>query len=470
MVSHPRLLSAVFRSVAVALMMLATACPNREVAEVPANPSKQIEKRVPVQLNRDVDILFVIDDSGSMREEQLSLADNFNAFISELQAIQGGLPNVHIGVVSTNVGAGPLLGDNRCLASDAGQLQANPLVPGCNPPNDAYISDIGDESGNRTPNYSDSLQETFSCIAQLGITGCGFEQPLESMRQALDNNPANTGFLRDNAFLAVIIISDEDDCSARNNGLFTPDASSLGPADSFRCFEYGVSCEPDDDPRALGQRQNCVARDDIRPHPVDPTVYLEPVQTYVDFLKSLKPGDPSKIIVAGIVGDPTPVEVIDVIKEGIPVREVAASCETPGTGKAAPSIRLQSFLNAFPGRSTQTSICNEDLSSALSLVGQLLAEVISTPCLQGDLLDRDSTTPGVQPDCTVSDVRFLNTELEEEGTLLPECNQDSSNQPCYVIAPDPAECPDTPTQLAITYERPESTASSTTSVVRCAEN
>jgi hypothetical protein len=48
----------------------------------------------------------MIDDSGSMMQEQENLQRNFPRFIKILQEVRGGLPNVHIGVISSNVGAG----------------------------------------------------------------------------------------------------------------------------------------------------------------------------------------------------------------------------------------------------------------------------------------------------------------------------------------------------------------------------
>ena len=59
-------------------------------------------KDIPVTVNRDLDILFLIDDSPSMADKQNNLAANFPNFINVLNTIEGGLPNVHIGVVFTN--------------------------------------------------------------------------------------------------------------------------------------------------------------------------------------------------------------------------------------------------------------------------------------------------------------------------------------------------------------------------------
>ena len=43
-------------------------------------------------------------------------------------------------------------------------------------------------------------------LASVGASGCGFEQHLEAVHRALADNPANAGFLRDDANLAVILV------------------------------------------------------------------------------------------------------------------------------------------------------------------------------------------------------------------------------------------------------------------------
>ena len=72
-------------------------------------------------------------------------------------------------------------------------------------------------------NYNGDITDAFTCIAALGDQGCGFEGQLKSPRWALDplnSPPGNEGFLRPEAFLAVILITNEDDCSV-------PDDSDL---------------------------------------------------------------------------------------------------------------------------------------------------------------------------------------------------------------------------------------------------
>src|SRR5215212_6064945 len=84
---------------------LLAGCPDRTISEVNPEQGRVESKSFPINLNRDVDILFVIDDSGSMLDKQNSLKDNFPNFINVLKTIQGGLPDVHIGVVTSDMGA-----------------------------------------------------------------------------------------------------------------------------------------------------------------------------------------------------------------------------------------------------------------------------------------------------------------------------------------------------------------------------
>ena len=204
------------------------ACPNREVSEVNPSQDKVEPKEIPLTINRDIDILFVIDNSGSMAEEQAALVANFPQFINVLEQIEGGLPNVHLGVVSSDMGTlGVPTGDPACSDPDNGNLvKGNPdLANQCTMVSGNYISyDDQDGAGGNPPviNYTGTLADAFACTARLGKDGCGFEQHLESARAALNGNPVNNTFLRDNAYLAVIVIADEDDCSAAQTSFFGP--------------------------------------------------------------------------------------------------------------------------------------------------------------------------------------------------------------------------------------------------------
>jgi hypothetical protein len=401
-------------------LLLLAGCSAHELGDQEPVRACEELKDMPVVIKRDMDILFVVDNSASMAEEQASLTASFPALIAVLETLEGGLPDVHIGVVSSDLGAGPYAIDG-CQDGDGGALQVGD--PACAPAA-GFISNVTDGYG-RVTNYPGTLAEAFACNASLGTTGCGFEQHLESMRRALDgSNPDNAGFLRDDAYLVVVFIADEDDCSTRDPAMFDPLAAELGPLSSFRCFEHGVECD------ATG----CFPRED--------SPFMHGVQEYVDFLKGLKDDD-SLIVVSTIVGAPEPV----VVGPG-PVLE--PSCQS-GSGSAAPAVRLSHFAEQFPNRSSFTSICEEDLSEGLALVGELAKRTLGAPCLDADLVDFDPLAPGLQFECVVSEVRNLG-EADQEERLLPACGPDAPI-PCFEIAQDRDMCPDTPTGLTLVIER-----------------
>jgi hypothetical protein len=452
-------------------------CPDRNVSQVDPNQNKVEVKDIPVQLNRDLDLLFMIDNSGSMEEEQSALTANFPAFTNVLQTIEGGLPNIHLAVVSSDVGAGPS-GIGGCDGSgDNGQFQTSTAVTG------NFINDVAADppgSGNcpgdpdRDCNYDGTLATAFADMATLGTGGCGFEQHFESVRRALNgSNGSNAGFLRDSAFLGVVFVQDEDDCSTQDANMFNSSTeqdnptSELGPLSSFRCNEFGIQCETgNDDPRAVGPRTNC--------SPLDPSPYMYGVDEYVDFFKGLK-SDEDLLIMAGITAPAEPYVVGRDPREPanpaiVPActNEVGIACSDttpcPGTllscvnnqcvSHADPAVRLHYFLDQFP-QSASTTICSNNLSDGLQLIAELLKEAIGNPCIQSTLED--------PIECSVSDVVHPDEDNEVE-TLMPACNQPeptpldptdspaSTNTPCWHLEADPAKC-DTPTTLSLVVER-----------------
>ena len=98
-----RLLS--WTSLAVALPAL-WACTTRSLEEPELKPAKNNTFTFQESVNRDIDILFLIDNSSSMAKSQANLVRNFPVFMNVLKGLPGGLPNVHIAVVSSDMGAG----------------------------------------------------------------------------------------------------------------------------------------------------------------------------------------------------------------------------------------------------------------------------------------------------------------------------------------------------------------------------
>ena len=341
---------------------------------------------IPTTLLRSLDVLFVIDDSATMVNEQGALAAGFPAFVDALTDTDGDV-DLHIGFVSSNVGTAPAgTGGEGCAGEgDDGHLLVATSCPALT--GDAlFIEHRIAAGGEAETNYTGELSEQLRCMAQLGTAGCGFEQHLESMKRALENEVENAGFLRAKANLAVIVLADEDDCSASDRALFITQGggdtreSPLGELTSFRCFEFGVACAEDaEGERELGPRTGCV--------PDDESTYVEPVGTYAEFLTELK-GGRHRVAVATIVGDIEPVEVA--VEPGVDRLWVAPECMVCAGGgaecataealvAAAPAVRLNALADRFAGRSQVEDICAYDAeadaldyTAALGRIGERL--------------------------------------------------------------------------------------------------
>jgi hypothetical protein len=303
-------------------------------------------------------------------------------------------------------------------------------------------------------------------MAKVGAAGCGFEQHLEAVKQALQPTKLeNVDFLRRDAFLAVIVIADEDDCSMKHSSLLAntrDDNAKLGAGEpvplSFRCTRFGILCNQggntSDAMAQVGDKGQC--------HPNDDSPYLTKVADYATFLKNLKPGHPERVVVAGIMGtlDRVAVEARIIqgdALDGTPYPQLARSCSyTDREGKtevADPPVRLKSFLDQFQGRSTFSSICQQNLSGGLQQIGELLRAVIGDPCIEGQLADVDPSTPGDQFDCAVSQ---KSPDIAEK--VLPVCSPASAaatNKPCWHIDTDAEKCTTTSDHFVLKIERTE---------------
>ncbi|MDC0720249.1 hypothetical protein [Nannocystis bainbridge] len=181
---------------------------------------------------RKVDFLFIIDNSGSMSDEQQSLIDSFPGFISSIQDQLDEAQDYHIMVIDTDpwVFGGcnlicPLFG-NTCPVAGLDYTCGTPplecedvLGAGVTHPRGLQSSskDCNFSTGFRYMDVSEpDLTSTFACAAQVGTGSTSDpERPMEAMVQAVaPSGPAfqcNNGFLRQDAILVVTIVTDEDD-------------------------------------------------------------------------------------------------------------------------------------------------------------------------------------------------------------------------------------------------------------------
>ncbi|OJT22012.1 hypothetical protein BO221_25055 [Archangium sp. Cb G35] len=159
------------------------------------------------------DLLFVIDNSGSMAEEQAAIASELPAFLEELQRGSGVEQDFRVGVITTSVYLRAFY-DNREQLTDfpdqAGRLRPVPDERE-RPTAERYL----DES-------DPDLLAKFRRLVKVGTSGSGQETPFEAARLAvtppLSTTPVgeggNGGFLREGARLLVVVVSDEEDCSS----------------------------------------------------------------------------------------------------------------------------------------------------------------------------------------------------------------------------------------------------------------
>lgn len=154
---------------------------------------------------RKVDILWVVDSSGSMAPHQAQLASNFQSFITYLLTADPPI-DFHIGVVTTDTD------DPREQGTLHGWTQSGR--------NAAYIACDSNRLCNTNQGTGDtnlSVRDAFSQMSKVGTQGSQVERGLYATYLALTKQAnldrGNGGFVRSDAALYVVFVSDEDDSS-----------------------------------------------------------------------------------------------------------------------------------------------------------------------------------------------------------------------------------------------------------------
>ncbi len=286
-----------------------------------------------------VDLLFVVDDTPSMIDEQAALKEQLPKLIATLvtgmrvQPSGGADPNpfppvkdLHLGVVSTNMGVVGIQGIPGC----SGVTGVTSMVPGFGddgilrtvPPSDSTCT-ANFPAGQRFLSYTMGgpvstmqLAADFSCVAVTGTKGCGFEQQLESPLKALwpsvdidvktgktvntnritfltdtahqmlqygHGDLENHGFVRNSmteglSLLAVLLLTEEEDCSSKTTVHFTPQAY-LQRSDPLYSQDLNLRC-------FYNQKS------------------LYPTDRYVNALKALRAGNEDLVVFGAIAGVP----------------------------------------------------------------------------------------------------------------------------------------------------------------------
>jgi hypothetical protein len=305
-------------------------------------------------------------------------------------------------------------------------------------------------------NYTGDISDAFTCIAALGDQGCGFEGQLKSVRWALDPDSTpdgNQGFLRKQAYLAVILITNEDDCSVPDDSdLFDPYqttmADPLGPFWSFRCNEFGHLCNINGtlQPPPRGPAANltgCIPNE-------TPTNRLTKVSEEVAFLRSLKAEPDNQILVAAITGPATPysVELMSndptsntaIDRVDTQIANIAHSCTQNNGEYADPSVRILQWVQSFGANGLLMPICADSFGPALKTIGEKMGMLLKPPCIQGTLRDADLTTLALDPECQVTD-HLGDDQSGPIDVALPACARNGNSPPCWSLVDDADHCP-----------------------------
>ncbi len=334
-----------------------------------------------------IDLLLVVDDGPDMAEEQARLSRAIGRLIAVLRSgdIDGaGAPefyavrDVRVGVLTPRPSA-PFSG----LASCA-QL---------GPPRIAWSFDNAPTCLPLTEGTTDQDAGALSapvfeveCSVRVGTAGCEYAEPLEAALRApapedteVDfgeleplGDSENVGFLREDSLRVVLVVTNDDDCSARDASLFQGGTRRL-------CFEHEES--------------------------------LHPLMRYAEGLPKLAPSDSQRVMFFAIAG--VPPDLVDESRrarftfergstrnafydelladprmqarraEGASEGEArqAPACTSSATGPAYPARRLTEVARSFGRHGLVQSSCQDDYRPAIDAFARAIARRLGTPSL-----------------------------------------------------------------------------------------
>jgi hypothetical protein len=140
---------------------------------------------------KKLDIVWIIDNSGSMADEQQALGTNFSAFIDEFITKD---VDFKMGITTTDASSSTLKG-KMVTGSDTKLTSAK-----------AQANEV-------------QFKSDFRNLVKVGTSGSGNEKGLEASEGFMQKYAAS--FLRPDAYLAVVVLSDEEDQSAKTIQYYT---------------------------------------------------------------------------------------------------------------------------------------------------------------------------------------------------------------------------------------------------------
>jgi len=466
------------------------ACLDHPLKPVKYDQSQEKQEGIALTVNKDVDILFVIDNSGSMGEEQATLAANFERFINVLERPDVEA-NYRIGITTTDngnpwcQGTGPEAGKLRLTSCRSRPTEF--VFDGAqmiNAYDDACLSVCPEEWTNieiqpsETTNTTDAVPRTwleniegrtnlpeglstvqaFQCFGPQGIDGCGFESHLESMWKALRRSETSGDpdfdFIRENAILSVVHVTDEADCSYNNEWetIFLPDGErvfwtdpdSTAPSSAV-CWNAGVVCSGSGTYDSCASVNFDASGNELADEDAAEKAVLRPISRYINALQDFEdrkqvitPEQEVLVAVIGGVNSDGSVTYQDSLTDPGFQSDfgIGPGCES-SAGRAVPPVRLKEFAESFEvgtGRN-MFSICDENYGPALEAIALAIADQVRPACMPACVADADPTTPEVlDPSCSLLQSAPVGDGVFEE-TAIKECDGDSvpeGENVCYI--------------------------------------
>ncbi len=496
------------------------ACQSAAGSAEAAGVGQETDLYISVSPVRQLDLIFMIDNSPSMAPKASKLAQQFPKLLAALEdPSDGRYPDLRVAIIDSDLGTGGAYPSGACgpTASldannsfgDLGNFQMRGAA-GCGANPDALWLEY---ANGKPKNYDPTMDigQVFGCLAgNLGAVGCGQEHPLQAfefafaanLHQSQSGGLQNT-FLRPQAYLGLVILSDEDDCSAAtNDGMFGDKPELRGESTSLRCATRAHQCNgvnltdaPPGYPTSAkfeASFADCAARTDACPNPTDgnaatdtsgPTTCspLKDIHHLAQEIMSLKADPSNQIMVAGIFGWPRNGEAlanakykIDLVpgprpedvdnQQGL-VWDYWPVCYDPDHEPKDPAtfdadawawgaqggLRIAAFIDEFGPNGLKFSICERDFGPAMDVIGGSVAMMLQNLCIDARLMDVDPVTPGLQPDCRVvyrvpeSDSTTGKVTYTESPQSLPMCppgaTPDTITADCWQLILDHAKCP-----------------------------
>ena len=211
------------------------------------------------------DVLFVVDNSGSMGWVQAELADNFSSFINWAQTLD---VDYHIGVIATEV---------NDPETDIGDPSRD-VYPGVLIQTDSSPKIITNQTPDAAGAFAKNVKVGTCCSDE---QEAGLQAAWMALSQPLVEDPAaNLGFLREDAKLYIICVSDEQDQSKGNPDFYVDFFSSLKGFRNTEMMKVSAIVMPDPIPSGCGADSSTPG-----------TRYIEVAQRTGGIFESLCTGD-----------------------------------------------------------------------------------------------------------------------------------------------------------------------------------